>query len=333
MKNRAGIITLILTSFLVFYFTLKDDFISVFKGIIEVKISFVFVALLLLFVSWVFRAKSMHEFFKEIKKDYKLKDALNLNIIAQFLNGITPFSSGGQPFQMYLLKKQDIKINESANALIKDFFCYQFSLVLISLIAIIYNYLFKVVDTSAFINKLILIGFLVNIFVIIIILSASYAKNIGGKVIKMIINKFFLLKALKNKEDKKEKYIEGVDKFYQGAISFKKNKLLLFKSIFYNVLSLTALYMIPFFVFQSLNITTSLNVVENIICISLIMLIGAFVPIPGGTGGLEYCFILFFGNFISGPILGSAMLIWRFITYYFGMMVGSFALALHKERG
>ena len=62
------------------------------------------------------------------------------------------------------------------------------------------------------------------------------------------------------------------------------------------------------------------------------MLIGAFVPIPGGTGGLEYSFIQFYGNFITGSALSAMMLIWRFITYYFGMIVGAIALYVKGKK-
>ena len=61
------------------------------------------------------------------------------------------------------------------------------------------------------------------------------------------------------------------------------------------------------------------------------MLIGSFVPIPGGTGGLEYGFIKFYGFFIFGSTLSAVMIIWRFITYYFGLIVGG--IAFNFKRG
>ncbi len=62
------------------------------------------------------------------------------------------------------------------------------------------------------------------------------------------------------------------------------------------------------------------------------MLIGSFVPIPGGSGGLEYGFIVFYGNYIGGPKLTAIMLLWRFVTYYFGMIVGAINLNMRKVK-
>jgi uncharacterized protein (TIRG00374 family) len=62
------------------------------------------------------------------------------------------------------------------------------------------------------------------------------------------------------------------------------------------------------------------------------MLIGSFIPLPGGTGGVEYGFINFFGNFLSGAILKTLMLLWRFFTYYFGMFIGAITFNIMERR-
>jgi uncharacterized protein (TIRG00374 family) len=76
---------------------------------------------------------------------------------------------------------------------------------------------------------------------------------------------------------------------------------------------------------------SSFNGFVSIIATSYVMIIGAFVPLPGGTGGLEYSFLAFFGNFINGSKLTTLMLMWRFVTYYFGMLAGAFVLNINRR--
>jgi hypothetical protein len=61
------------------------------------------------------------------------------------------------------------------------------------------------------------------------------------------------------------------------------------------------------------------------------MLIGAFVPIPGGSGGIEFAFASFFGFYITGSTLMAMLLIWRFITYYLSILAGGLVLIFNRN--
>ena len=100
--------------------------------------------------------------------------------------------------------------------------------------------------------------------------------------------------------------------------------------IIYHFLSLVLLYLVPFILL--LGMGKSINILEAILTSAYVMLIGSFVPIPGGTGGLEYGFIKFYGSFIKGPLLNAIMLLWRFITYYFGMILGAIVLNIKEKK-
>ena len=80
----------------------------------------------------------------------------------------------------------------------------------------------------------------------------------------------------------------------------------------------------------SMGNTTAFTPGVAIVTSAYIMIIGSFVPIPGGTGGLEFGFIQFYGNFVTGSLLSAMMLVWRFITYYFGLIVGAIALNIRR---
>ena len=62
-----------------------------------------------------------------------------------------------------------------------------------------------------------------------------------------------------------------------------------------------------------------------------ILLIGSFVPIPGASGGIEFGFLNFFNRFLRKGALTAVLIVWRFITYYFGMIIGALAFSLEKK--
>ena len=76
---------------------------------------------------------------------------------------------------------------------------------------------------------------------------------------------------------------------------------------------------------------SNVNLLTTIVSSAYVMVIGAFVPIPGASGGIEYGFLQFFGTFIQGPVLSAVLLLWRFITYYLPMLLGGILLSLRKD--
>ena len=59
---------------------------------------------------------------------------------------------------------------------------------------------------------------------------------------------------------------------------------------------------------------------------------GSFVPIPGGTGGIEYGYIFFFSYLIKGNILTASMLLWRLISYYLAIIIGGICLMTYRKK-
>lgn len=86
---------------------------------------------------------------------------------------------------------------------------------------------------------------------------------------------------------------------------------------------LLCFYSIPYLILLALNLTPSwLDVTQMNIMIIMFM---AIVPIPGASGGAEFSFQTLFSTFIhSNILLTLGMFLWRFTTYFFGMILGIF---------
>lgn len=331
-KYKINIIILIIISFIVMYFALKDDFNTTIKYLATVNLLWIGVGILAFVLYLIFQSLSLHIFMKGVDKNYKLKDTILLILSAQFFNAITPFSSGGQPFQMYLMKKQGIKLTDSGNVLLQNFIAQQLSIIIMGTFSIVINKVFNIIPQDNMLRKIVVIGYVVNIVVLLILFMLSYAKKTNTELFNKILNFIFKFKFIRNKNDLKEKLLNKIDEFYEGSAYFKKNISKLFRATLYNVIGLVFYYIIPLFVFFSIGEVSSITILESIVCSGYTYLIGSFVPIPGGTGGLEYGFIQFFQGFTVGATLSACMILWRFITYYFGMIIGAISLLFYKRR-
>ena len=331
-KYRLNIILLVIVAFVVIFFTLKDDFNGAMNYFKNMNYLWVLVAALCMILNIFFQSLSQYRFLKEIDPNYKFSSCFKLMCMAMFFNAITPFSSGGQPFEMYLLNKEGIKVSDSLNALMQNFITYQFGLIFTSTIAIILNGIFKVLPDTLLLKKIVLIGYFVNILVMGIIIFISRAKRLNTKLFSKIFKFIFHFKFIKNKEEKEQKFNKYLEDFYNSTAIMKNNKKNTILSFLFNLISLCFLYAIPIFVFYSFGYS-KINYLESFVSSSFTYLIGSFVPIPGATGGLEYGFIDFFKIFIkSGAMLSAGMLLWRLITYYFGMVLGGIVLMTYRRK-
>ena len=318
-NNKKNYIILILTILLVLYFSLKDDMLGVFKTISKTNILILLIAVLLVLLALAFKSVSYMLFIKENYPDFSFKESYRLTLIGQFLNGITPFQSGGQPFLIYMLKKDGKSISHTTSSFFKEQLSYQISIISLSFICIILNFLFKLYCKKITVI-LILIGFFINVIVLLLIIFIMKCKNLSIKIISSLVSFIGKFKIFKKIKDKKDEIILSINYFYDAVYNIKNHKINFFISILCNFINIILIYLVPFFVILSLGV--KINIIYSIIAVSFVMLIGNFVPIPGASGGIEYSFVMLFGLFISKTLLTSSMLLWRFITYGMLLIIG-----------
>ena len=332
MKKIINVVLIVVITSLVLYLSLKDNFQAIVDQILNINIIWLLVAFLFIICYWLLRSCAVHTFIKMVDKKQKFQNSFLLMLRTQFVNAITPFATGGQPYQIYYLKKCGISLTNSTVIIVENFIVYQIALVTLGLIALFSNLIFHIFSKNALLSHLIAIGFTMNTLVIILLFVVSFGKKINKKIINLGITILTKLKIVKDKQKQLDKWNETINQFHTSASLLLENKSKFTLTILYNFLALLCLYLIPLIVLFAMNDYSSINALEVIVTSAYVMLIGSFVPIPGGSGGLEYGFVAFYGNFITGSVLSAVMLVWRFITYYFGMIIGAISFYIKRVK-
>ena len=103
MKNlKKNSIILLIITLIVLVCVLKDDFSSIINVLNNADILFLCLAIICFFGALLFEALAYKDIIKCYKDDYTLKKSYIMLLITKFFNGITPFSTGGQPMQVYI---------------------------------------------------------------------------------------------------------------------------------------------------------------------------------------------------------------------------------------
>ena len=116
--KRNSFIILLITLFVLFL-VLKDNFKTVISTITTMDMKFVIIAIVLYFAYLFFHALVNYLWVNE-KEKLSLKDAFQHMIITQFFNGITPFSTGGQPMEIYMLKNHGFRYTKATNVIMQN---------------------------------------------------------------------------------------------------------------------------------------------------------------------------------------------------------------------
>ena len=315
---------LIIITIIIVIAVMKDDFNSILDALLTANVFFLILALLCQLIAIVFEAIAYKKVVNGYSKNYPFKKALKMQFMTKFFNGITPFSTGGQPMQIYMLKKEGFRLTKATNIIMQNFIIYQAALVIYGLIALGINAKFHLFKDVPVLKELIALGFLMNTLVMVGLIIISFSNRFNHLVIDKTIVLLGKLKLIKNQEQTREKWRDRIDDFHEGTTYLKENKRLCIESFLFNFLYLTFNYLMPYFVIVALG-SNSVTPINAIVSSAYILIMGAFVPIPGASGGIEFGYLQFFGTFITGSILKASLLIWRFISYYLLMVIGAVA--------
>ena len=250
-----------------------------------------------------------------------------------FFNGITPFATGGQPFQVYSYSRLGVKASASTGILMMNFIIHMAVTNLFAILSIaIYPELIKAVGNLL---PMIIIGFTMNFLTFGFIILLACSKRVANFLVyllKLLGKIKFLSKFITPAIPAFQKYCEDTQSAFKELWKHKGATLLCF---FVRAITMFVYYAITFYILRSFNIGISYKDLFFVICgTSFAITTCVFIPTPGGSGGIEFAFtsiFVFIASGITKDLGASGMLLWRILTYY-GLMLVSFIDYLVLEK-
>lgn len=290
-----------------------------------------FLAVLIYLIYFLLETLLLKKLVNIHKKDYSYLSAFKLYLMTKFFNGITPFSSGGQPLQLIEMKKEGVNYLDGTTVLIKHFIILQCSIVILSIFSLVLNLIFRWAVPSGFLNIILIIGFAINYFLLFIVIFLSYNINVCEKVCEFFINLCFKLKIIKNKDDNLEKIKKSCEDYQESYKDLVNNRGYFYRLVILESSAMAFAFAVPFFIFKAIG--CSYNNFLAIFALSVYkFLIGSFVPIPGGTGGMEYAYVHLYEFVIPSKFLSVSLILWRVIDYYAPMIIGGIFFNYEKAK-
>ncbi len=315
-----SIIILLITIFL-FWYILKDNFVKSIDLIASSNKWLILLSILTYIVYFIIEAYLLKILIDKSCKKYPFKKVIELNMMTKFFNGITPFSLGGQPLQVYELSKNKVPVTKSILVIVENFIILQITMSIMIILSLIFGYIFELRPNN-FLYILTLIGALITIVSFIITILICVKIELASKIGKNIINLLNKLNIIKDKETTLNKWNSKCIEYQNGFKNLIKDRKFIIKCVCVNFIYMTVFFMIPFFTLKALNISFNINMFYAIILSCFVYISASFIPIPGSSISTEYSFIHYFNLIVSEAIVIPGVLLYRVITYYLPCIVG-----------
>lgn len=327
MKNKKKIIAnlILLISLVVFVIIIicsLGDIEQIITNLKNVDYRYLLIILGLLLLYLILWPLSLAVIMKKEAPEVKFRHEYEIAATEFFFNGITPFSSGGQPFQVYSMSKVGIGVAKSTSIIMINFIIYQLVINLFSILSIVF-YFNRIASTISGFIWLAFIGFGINFIILLFLVALAISKKTGIILHKFLawLGHFKLLHKINNFLPTFDQYILDAQAAFKQIIKKWQTVII---SILLKILALAIFYAIPFFGIKALGLTVSYNEIFYVIamtCFALTMVI--WLPTPGSSGGAEFAFsAIFTGLALDSSNSLSLMVIWRFSTYYLVMLYG-----------
>lgn len=324
-KNSILFIALIAITFFILF---KDNSISnILESLRSVNIIYVFLGILCMFLFICCEGINIRRMLKLFSYNISIFRGLKYSFVGFFFSSITPSASGGQPMQVYYMKKDGIKFSHSSLILLIELASFQFATITIAIISFMLNYDF-IVNLNTAIKALIFIGISSNCIIFCFILVAIFSKSFINKVIGLFLKIVSKIKFID--ENKIKQIVEKEVKQYQdGAIFISNNKKTVIKVVLTTFAQLSFMYSITFCVYKAFNLSSfsffTIFSIQSILFIAV-----SAIPLPGAVGSSESSFLTLFKTLFPSTSLSSAMLLSRGISFYLFVIISGLIVFLIK---
>lgn len=249
-------------------------------------------------------------------------------LLGRYYDNITPAAVGGQPFQIYYMRKNSgMPMGLSTSIPIFGMISAELGFLLVAGICFLFG--------SASIDNAVLIGtacfgLLFYAFWPVVVMVATFLPKGTAEIINVVVKFLAKIHLVKDKKATTKKVELEVAEYAKTVRKILETKGLFLKTLVLSLIFHIFTSMIPFFVLTAFG-----GDVDFLPCFVITVAVTSavcFVPTPGNSGAAEGTFFFVFSALSTGYVFW-AMLIWRFFSYYVYILVGPIIYyAMYREK-
>ncbi len=242
---------------------------------------------------------------------------------------LTPGQMGAAPAQIVRLSQVGLKVGDATAVQLTKFFIYQAAVTVFGAVVL-------VAKSSYFVERfgdLVLISvlsFLMHLGImaglVLVIFFPGLVRRVLYWIVKMGSGR---IRIFKDPDALRRRIDDEVNEYAGSVHSAIRHPGVVGTAVVVTLLQLACLYCVPYFVLRSFGVD-AMDFATSGCAAAFVQLIMTAVPLPGGTGGAEGGFALFYGPEL-GTSVTAAIVLWRMLTFYLPIVVCTPLLGLRSK--
>ena len=258
---------------------------------------------------------------RSIRQKIKLMHCFLYSFVGFFFSCITPSATGGQPAQIYYMKKEKIPIPVSTLVLMIVTITYKLVLVVIGVVVtffgqgFIHKYLYDV-------RYVFYLGTGLNVFCVVTMLILVFHPVLARTILVKGMALLERMHLMKRKQSRLDRLNASMDQYRETAVYLKNHVKVLVNVFGITLFQRFALFTATWFVYKAFGLSGQsawlIILLQSTISVSVDML-----PLPGGMGISEKLFLVIFAPIFGTGLLLPGMILSRGLGYYTELLVSA----------
>lgn len=261
---------------------------------------------------------------------YPFELSFKTAFVGFYFNNITPSATGGQPMEMYYLKKRGVDLSHTSMIFILLAIFYNIAIVGSAAIALLVKP--GLISRSlGFMRGFVYFGFIITTAMAVLLFLLVVKPRIIRSLLKFVSAILFKLRLVRRPSLYLRRVVSFSSGYKNNSIQLLKKPGLLIQLFVLHILQILALFLVPFLV--SLAMGGSFSMCGDFLSLQAMLYVAtSAIPTPGAVGITETGFITMFASVLPDQQIMPAMLLTRMVNLYGFLIVSAIITVISFTR-
>jgi hypothetical protein len=301
----------------------------------RIKPSYVLFCLGLVGVEWLLEAWRLWLLSRAIGDKLTARNAIRAVLVGAFFAKLTPFSTGGEPFQAYALHQDGVPIGHATAVVAVKAILNGLTRLALGLAVPGWVYLTsRAWRLSRAAGYALWIGLTVYLFILGLAVLALVLRSHGFSLAGFLRRSRLLGRVLP--PDRLEVVLARAQEHFASFLNAlnhfrgdRRGTVILVGLL--TVATWATILAVPVILVRALG---GASPASELVATAIVFYMAInYVPTPGSSGASEAGFALLFARFVPLPLLGVLVVVWRLITHYIALLLGLLVTTFSLSRG